>query len=125
MCLARLKEFKTSGIGYKYLYSCGNGYYSSPCYDAKFKLGRWYTDKMTGDADGVDSCHYPTGYHICVSKRGAEKYRDVSDHKFPILKIQYKNVVATGIQEYRSDEDKRIRLRVVVARKIKLLKEVR
>lgn len=74
--------------------------YSGPYHGIRVELGKWISDKRTGNITASDGAPYKTGFHLFKESTGMSKYAH---------SVSYAEVVATGW------EDKR---RVVVARRI-------
>lgn len=122
MCLDRLKEFKTTGTGWKAV-TKGKNHYAPPirCVCTPYKTRQWNKDphshsigaRQFNYPDGRNKdFFYPTGYHIFTKKEDAKKWG--KDAWFPniIKKVKYRKVVATGYQS---------NMRVVVAREFKFV----
>ena len=111
MCLQRVDKVtrKGTGIGYKVFTSDESYHTTFFVYGGRIKYNVWYHDKATERICINDKKSYPAGYHIFLSLRGAEKW--LPGGKF--RKVQYEDVVASGIQENHP---------VIVARKIYIMK---
>lgn len=86
--------------------------------ESHYPLNKWETDKSTGDI-GYPASMYPTGFHLYATRTHAVRY--VKDHPFHqprlvAIKCEFSKVVAEGLQNDR---------RVIIARKIKNLGELR
>ena len=118
MCLKtvdrKIKQRK-SNVGYKVMIKCKDAYLSEYTYGAfkKYELGRTYTDRKRKPIDAV-YFRYPTGYHIFTSLQSARKWH--CSGVPAIVKVEYHRVVATG---------KQFNGNVVIARKMKLLEEIK
>ena len=111
MCLDRLDPTikRKSGKGYKVVSKRDGKYLSEFLHPDgrgasckfKFPVGKWVTDKNT-DIIVVfagDGASYPSGFHIFKTKRAAERWGlgfDFLPYRLVIIKVEYKDVVATG-----------------------------
>ncbi len=123
MCLSKLNEppYEQSGVGYKVYNKHSYGSYSSLFYKwnntSHFKLGQEY-ESSNGyvhkyyDSTALD--FYPEGFHIFKNYDDALAYAQ-DESWVGVLQVEYSEVVAEGEQE---------KAPCVVARKIKLIKEL-
>lgn len=81
-----------------------------------YKLNKWYespVDFVCGD----DFNYYVAGFHIFYTLKDAKEYMDKQGfYRQKIYTVQYTNVTTLGIDNHDTD--------VVVARRMKILKEV-
>jgi hypothetical protein len=101
MCLDYLKDFPVKlnadgvGVGYKvFCVGSKGGLYGQIWARYKSRVrGRWYRASM--DSVGVEA--YPAGFHIFVSKAGAQAWwRDWGEVDTAVVKVMYREVLAKG-----------------------------
>ena len=129
MCLDKVdKEIKVkTRRGYKIF--GGNTYYIQPLIQTAgvpYPKDEWISDSRVMDISGLSPVyikgHYPTvsypaGFHIFLTMVSLERWRDIAGwHSCPVYRVEFDEVVASGTQEGA---------RMVVARKMKIGREVR
>lgn len=95
MCLDKLKKFKTTGIGYKVVRKIGKKYCSVVfgCEKKAFYTKKWNKDTSKGKIKMW--VEYRKGYHIFTTLKSAQRFWGKA---FPVKKVEYRKVVATGKQ---------------------------
>ena len=83
-----------------------------------FPIETWIKDENKKKIQEYDFNEYPTGFHIHTSKKKAKNYIS-TDIKLTTRKVDYRNVVASGIQNI----DNTGNTNVIVAREIYVHKE--
>lgn len=123
MCLDTVyKELTKKRTGYKVMVN-GKGYVKPIFYGADLPKGKWSKDTRTDPISGSPilspskRLEYPAGYHIYLSLRGARKFLDCPDSRETIIKVEFRDVVATGEQMSYGD--------VAVAREIYIPKRIK
>lgn len=119
MCLSKVtnKHKKNEGIGYKLVYLLTDGVRTKYAYEY-YKFNRWYRAKVSSSGCVVKSDKYKKGFHIYKNKKDVldelHFLRPYGYILIDIVKVQYKDVIASGTDEGYS---------VIVADKIKYIKE--
>lgn len=122
MCLHQLdkKTRKLGGIGYKLL-STDNGVPRTYIQGVvALPIGEWVTDPSSENR-WTEFRHpnkeYPTGFHIFLTLEDLERWRGkMGWRNLTVFRVQFKDVVASGYQH---------RCRTIVARRVKVIKEVK
>lgn len=107
MCLNRvyitIKE--KEGTGFQ-VFRVDNSYHIHPVYQkADCPIGVWMTDQRTGRIQiGLNMGSYPTGYHIFLERKSAERFARGIDNlarskRIAVREVDFKEVVARGTQE--------------------------
>ncbi len=96
MCLTTVDKEVTikEGVGWKYFDKGRRGRLSSSHYGERvYPIGKWITDKSTGNAEGIwgGVMSYPMGFHV-FTKPQVDSYRY-------FRQVKFRNVVAQGTQE--------------------------
>jgi len=143
MCLTRRSKFRLNKYGYKVFDKIDKRFCRSLFYkDMKFEFNKVYKDNLSNiiQYEVEDEGLYKTGYHIFNSLIDALAYYKFCVEKYtfedenPVLvQVEYKNVVAKGVSveptyigysELPEHRIKTLSFDVVVARTMKLLKEI-
>jgi len=118
MCLdiiTKRNPWKSWGVGYKkYIEHC-NGRLDSAVMTCEeyWDYGRWYSADETDLYTTYEGEKYTSGFHIFSTKAEAKSWG--SPHSV-VVKVRYRGAHTIGIQNGA---------KVIVARKVKLLKEIR
>lgn len=122
MCLNTLDEVirKRNGCGYKILHE-ESGKTSSliPYYRVPLPRNRWITDTGGWTSLSQSDRSYIKGFHIFLSRKDLENWRTYNGwHGYPVYRVKFRNVVASGYQFLGHRADMPRRVRVIVAKEI-------
>jgi|Deesub1362A_J573_1020465.scaffolds.fasta_scaffold05460_10 hypothetical protein len=130
MCLTtidsydKIERVKTEGTGYKWVAKSSMSpvhYYTGMIANRTImlKLGVWQKDSNTKFIVSSEGGAYQSGFHIFKSPEDAENWAAINGwlvhDEFLLVKVKYKEVVASGYQDG---------IKVIVARKIKVIEEI-
>ena len=116
MCLSRVLKVlkgddKTVYTGYKWMYKTPYGEYIGACRANKHPVREWCSS--TGPFNKIRG--YELGFHIFPSKEDANKHWLAVDEIYTLVKVEYKGVLAKGIEFSELDSN------VVVAKYMKIV----
>jgi len=100
--------------GYKIFQKSNTGSIVGQYFLRYYKIGEWNKAPKIKLKDYMRNL-YEGGFHILHSLEDAKKWKKCYNHLY-IFKIEFRNVVATGKQRG---------LKIIVAREMKILKEVK
>ena len=86
---------------------------------------KWHQDKNWGAINTWEDGMYQKGYHIFRTREGARYYKKLAEshghENIKVVKVEYKDVVASGTERFIDDCAKVISYDVDVAKRIKIL----
>jgi hypothetical protein len=119
MCLDKItsrKQYKKIRYGWK-VFELHEGNLTSLCITHSkyhyYPINQWITAENSTVINNKDFFCYPSGFHVCVTKRSTKKWL-YSRWVNVVRKVAYKNIIVYG----RDSNEK-----VVVAKYIKILPE--
>lgn len=119
------KKYKVSKVGWKYFYERKKGEFKGPFQFDIYSANKWYTDdsERVLPTEKSPKTEYFSGFHIFTSREEARKFRRymaqfgcISGSDVRLCKVRYNDVTTEGEQGGS---------KVVVARKMKILRETK
>jgi len=126
MCLDRLKDINdiaSRGTGYKIVRKNMESLYS--CNEYIFNREKWNTDLKDININISNNRAYKSGFHIFRGLKDAVEYaytfNCISSRYYDLWKIEYNDVVAFGLEEFRDSEQY---CEVIVAKEIRFIRKI-
>lgn len=134
MCLEGIKRIYKGGgtrvkTGYKWM-ACGSrrGEYESPCMEHTYELGVWNEATGRRIMSEIEK-DYPAGFHIFPTRADAKAHW-LNNGEFVLVEVEYKGVIVKGnelndLWDKGFSDSQNVRMDVVVAKHMKLIRKVR